>query len=248
VPFLSNVTVGNLLVTVIGDNNQSGTTTVSDTLLNSWTQSGTTVNVGGNYGQLWYAVSSSSGADTITVAFSGGSSYTGMSIAEFSGDIAALDVFNNLGSLPAPVTTTTPSDLVVSGVAYNGTGPISATPPTVILSQNPPFVEQIAVAWQIPATAGAVTPGLPSQVNSVYMTAAWHPAAIISPGNNGDWYLNLTTGVLWGPKTGGVWAPSGWQYVTGGSAGSASAVTCWKSDGKTLGFATVAEITVGTCH
>jgi len=30
--------------------------------------------------------------------------------------------------------------------------------------------------------------------------------------------------------------------------GSASSVTCWKADGKTLGYATVAEITAGTCH
>ena len=32
------------------------------------------------------------------------------------------------------------------------------------------------------------------------------------------------------------------------SGGSASSVVCWKSDGKTLGYATVAEITSGTCH
>jgi hypothetical protein len=30
--------------------------------------------------------------------------------------------------------------------------------------------------------------------------------------------------------------------------GSANTVVCWKSDGKTLGYATVAEITAGTCH
>jgi hypothetical protein len=33
--------------------------------------------------------------------------------------------------------------------------------------------------------------------------------------------------------------------VTGGSANT---VVCWKTDGKTLGYATVAEITAGTCH
>lgn len=30
--------------------------------------------------------------------------------------------------------------------------------------------------------------------------------------------------------------------------GSASVGTCWKSDGKTLGYGTIAEITAGTCH
>lgn len=30
--------------------------------------------------------------------------------------------------------------------------------------------------------------------------------------------------------------------------GSSNTVTCWKTDGKTLGYATVAEITAGTCH
>jgi hypothetical protein len=33
-----------------------------------------------------------------------------------------------------------------------------------------------------------------------------------------------------------------------GTGGSASTVVCWKSDGITLGYATVAEITAGTCH
>jgi hypothetical protein len=32
------------------------------------------------------------------------------------------------------------------------------------------------------------------------------------------------------------------------AGGSASRVACWKSDGKSLGYATVAEITAGTCH
>lgn len=32
------------------------------------------------------------------------------------------------------------------------------------------------------------------------------------------------------------------------SGGSANTVVCWKADGETLGYATVAEITGGTCH
>jgi len=34
----------------------------------------------------------------------------------------------------------------------------------------------------------------------------------------------------------------------GAAGGSPNTVVCWKSDGKTLGYATVAEITAGTCH
>ena len=32
------------------------------------------------------------------------------------------------------------------------------------------------------------------------------------------------------------------------SGGSANLAVCWKSDGKTLGYGTVAEVTAGTCH
>jgi hypothetical protein len=36
--------------------------------------------------------------------------------------------------------------------------------------------------------------------------------------------------------------------ISSTTAGSANKVVCWKSDGMTMGYATVAEITAGTCH
>jgi hypothetical protein len=41
---------------------------------------------------------------------------------------------------------------------------------------------------------------------------------------------------------------SGGTFGIDGGVGSPNTVVCWKSDGISLGYATVAEITAGTCH
>src|SRR5438105_2657488 len=76
VAYTSNVTSGNLLVLCVNTSAISGTWSVSDTLSNTWNQAGSN-NINGNENaSIWYAISSSGGANTITWHQSAGGSYT----------------------------------------------------------------------------------------------------------------------------------------------------------------------------
>jgi len=71
VPFLSSVVSGN--VVVVGVNAAAGVTvsTLSDSLLSSFTQAVTSLGSTGNTAYIFYATLSSGGADTVTATFSG---------------------------------------------------------------------------------------------------------------------------------------------------------------------------------
>jgi hypothetical protein len=76
--------------------------------------------------------------------------------------------------------------------------------------------------------------------NGLFIASDTANKAVVVAAANGAGVL--TTSAIFtatGGEVTGTWA------ANGGSGGS---VVCWKPDGKTLGYATVAEITAGTCH
>jgi len=244
--YTNPVSVGDLLVLIIqyfvpGNRAQ----TQSDTLGNVWTRTSISNSTNSSV-EIWSAIANSSGSDTITVS---GANHTDMTILEFSGSTQTVDATSSSVGAPASVVATIPYDLYVIGTMDPSAGTLTTSGSTVIIGNVSGAGYSAGAAYEQRIAVGAYTPTVNSLGGqSAYNIVAFASNTVTNPGNNGDWYLNLTTGVLWGPKAGGLWGVSGWQYVVGGSTGSASTVTCWKADGKTLGYATVAEITVGTCH
>ena len=135
-----------------------------------------------------------------------------MTILEFSGATQTVDGTGISVGAPASVGATIPYDLYVVGTLDPNAGTLTTSGSTVIIGNIPGGGYSAGSAYEQRIAAGAYTP----TVNSLGGQAAYNIVAFVSntvtsPGNNGDWYLNLTTGVLWGPKTDGIWGPSGWH-------------------------------------
>ena len=99
-------------------------------------------------------------------------------------------------------------------------------------------------------TVGSVTPSVGGTVGSAdtVATAATYDIATTTTGNL---VLTPTTDFNGSITVNGAGTLS-LKQVLGGTlsagGGSPLVVSCWKADGRTLGYATVAEITAGTCH
>lgn len=108
----STVTSGNILVVGGFADGHGQTVSLSDTLTSSWTRCSFTDDAGGA-GEMgfWWAIAPSSGADTVTLAWSGASQeFNGLQIAEYSGEKSAAPI----DSCPAPVFTTSGATLSIS--------------------------------------------------------------------------------------------------------------------------------------
>ncbi len=119
---VGTVTTGNLLIAAFGRATDS-TPTVTDSLGNTWASARAQYDIGNDYRlDVWYTITTSSGACTITITAAGGS---GEAIrAEFTGPFAAspLDVVNSAIGTGASASsgTVTPSVSGVLGVGYHG--------------------------------------------------------------------------------------------------------------------------------
>lgn len=121
---VGTVTAGNLLIAAFGRATNS-TPTVTDSLGNTWAVARSHYDAGNDYRlDMWYAITGSSGACTITITAAGGAAEAIR--AEFLGPFAAapLDQVNSaLGSSAnANSGTVTPSVSGVLGVGYLGAG------------------------------------------------------------------------------------------------------------------------------
>ena len=97
-------------------------------------------------------------------------------------------------------------------------------------------------------------PGLSASVVPAYAAVAYKANPVTGGiGNNGDWYLNTATGVLWGPKTGGYWAvstfdllPTAGQSKTNCSSSASPAVCGAASSGSVAVAAAATTVVVNT--
>lgn len=214
--FNSNVTVGDLLIVVAGKNSGLGNPpNISDTLANSWTQAFYKAGVGGypNQVSLLYAVANATGATTISVTDA-----DELLIAELTGSVSAsVDITGTSNASPISfpsVVTTQGYDLLVSALITDIASGLTVTAPEVIIeSYGTPY--NMALSWVLKPSIGSVASTLyqDSTANTAYGSSAFKTQPPTSPGNNGDWFLNMTTGKLWGPKTAGIWSPSGFTFT-----------------------------------
>ena len=218
-PYSSSVITGNLLVAEIAtDNSSNVTAAVSDTLGNVWTLAGSVIHSGvGMNNQIWYCLSASSGANTVSFTESG-SANPRMAIAEVSGVTATVDSHvENLATGPGACTLLTAYDYVICGLSDT-----SVVSVTVTGADATSIIDQYyAGSGRIVALAGCFRSGTGSYTMGINNTSSWSMYSIVafksvsppSPGKNGDWYLNTTTGILW-KKSGGSWSVSGTQIQT----------------------------------
>ena len=211
----SNVVAGNLLVVAYGRANGELTSgaTVSTTQEGNFTLS--PLIQGGNGVAIYYAVAVSSGSRTINVSLSGGTACQIMA-AEIGGNFTTtVDATGAATTIPN-LTLTVPYDLVLTATYYSSSASATVTSPEAVLQQTSFSDRSMALAWAVPARTGSFTSSLtaPGGSSPGYASMAFAPMTISSPGVNGDWYIDLTTGYLWGPKTGGVWGLSAYKWAT----------------------------------
>jgi hypothetical protein len=259
--FTGSVTAGNLLLVAFGASTSGGFTSpivVSDTLgCTPWVQQVNAQNSNQpNMTAIATCVTASSGADTVSVTGAGGND-SQLIVAEISGnytvtaDTTGTTVYP--GNSPPTLSLTVPYDLLFTSQFQSG-ATVAVTSPEAIVQNITGNFWQLTLAYVMKSTVGSVASSLTG--GRPYASVALLANSPVSPGVNGDWYLNTTTGILWGPKTGGLWSKANitaldsvslctgftptngqlLQYTTGGSPNP-----CWTA--ATAGGGTIPNTT-----
>jgi hypothetical protein len=247
--FISNVTIGDLLIAMpSNDSGPSGISVTGDSQGNTWTKD-VDLTVNTKTVQTWHTVASATGANT--VSFSNSTNIGLDIIAEFSGVSATVDAFGS-GTTSPSITTTQAYDLLVSAARVTASNP-TIVAPTLLLKNSNFTLGYAWSAYQVVPGVGAITAGFSGGGSPAYESVAYKATAVSSPGNNGDWYLNTSTGVLWGPKTGGVWGistfdllPTAGESHTNCSSSASPAVCGAASTGSIVVAAAGTSIVVNT--
>jgi hypothetical protein len=207
--FSSNVTSGNLLVALIGDEAAVTTASVSDTRGSSWSSA---INVTGTTNlKIFYALAASSGANTVT--FTGWSSpgWSNVAIMEIANTQGVLDgtpVGTNAGATsPGSLTTTFANSIAVVGLDGFHSGTTWTAPSGWTLTQNNGH-DAVGIAWMIQPAAGTVNPtfsGSSTDNDSQALVAFKASGGGAFGGSNNDYYFKTDSNALYGPKAGGVW-------------------------------------------
>lgn len=262
--FGSNVTVGNLLLVLeTGESGMSGSLQPTDTV-------GTVYSliqfvpsfISTEQCALWAGLAPASGANTVAWS-SGGVTNPCMAVAEFSGASALKDVIAapvyNAANPTVNITPTLSGDLLLgfgswafgSGTGLSFTAGSGFTITTDLPGSgvnNPHALEHLA-GGTTSSTAIAI-----SQTGNTGSGAAWSAAALFaahtgSVGVDGDFYLDLTSGLLYGPRTSGLYFPFpiGIDQLTGdvtAGPGNGSQVATLETVNSNVGSFTSANITV----
>jgi len=220
--FSSNVTAGDLLIcaAAVYGNSNSYPITMSDSQGNTWTVVATQLNsaTGAYYGvAIGFAIAGSTGACTVSAALTGGS-FAGTNGQLVIADLASsnltstVDSHGNGTSMPA-LSLTQGYDLVLSAVCFHPGAAATVTSPEAIITQSTYSDMRVALSWFLATSIGSVTSSLVSGGgDSAYVSMALQTSAVSSFGVDGDWYLNLLTGDLWG-RTSGIWSMTGFQWA-----------------------------------
>jgi len=209
--FTSGVVSGNGVI-VTGSCNNNPLSTVSDTLGTTYTK---ILGATNSSQAAFLGILASSGADTVTLTASAGwCGDMSVGIAEIANTNGVVDVTaltSGATSGPAAVVTTKYGDLLVlSTVDYNTTATFTATSPSAIDTSTTADNQSVFIGHLVTAAAGTYTPSVSnSGGNITNYTIALEPIPVTSPGITGSFYINTSTGVLWGPKTSSGWNPSG---------------------------------------
>ena len=158
---------------------------------------------------VYKATAAASGTDTITI--NGSAGWCGdmsMAMVEVANTNGTVDISNSGAASTGPpaVTTTKYGDtLILLSVAQYGSA-YAAAPPSVLL-QSQTTTPGAAAGYMPTTSAGTYTPSLTlsSGSNGAGFTIAMGPVPVTSPGVVGNFYINTSTGALWGPKSSSGW-------------------------------------------
>lgn len=215
--FTSSVSAGNLLVAIKGAafHPTMTNTQISDSLGNIWTRVTTISNSGSANGTavgLWWTVTENGGSETVN--FSDFGANDGMVIMEISGCSPVVDVFNTGTSMPSLITTF-PYDALFSAVFYDSTSAATVSGGETLVENSIGSVNSIAASFEeATSSPGSITSSLAAPFSPAYLSVAFKPQLL---GNDGDWYIDTSTGALYGPRVNGSWtlANYGWLSSTG---------------------------------
>lgn len=215
--YISSVTSGNVSV-VSAQCQNAAVSSVTDTLGTTYTLAAS--EPGGNAGSVYTGTLGSSGADTVTVNGTGGCANLSIALQEVHGSNGVVDVSTKTTANTGPpaITTTVASDLLVlSTLVANCNSSFTATAPTVSDAVQGSG-NSVGVAHLNTSAASTYTPNFTNTgtaCGQASFTLALEATPVLSPGVPGSFYVNTTTGVLWGPKSsGGAWSKSGMSFVS----------------------------------
>lgn len=263
--FGSNVTAGHLLmVWETGESGMSGSIQPTDTVGTVYELVQSILSGGVVNAALWIGLAGGSGANTVSWA-SGGITNCGLAIAEFSGASAIPDVLAtpelNTANPSVSITPTLSGDLLLGlgawlwtngvGLSFTaGSGLTIATDFPAAGVNNPTAIEYLA-GGTTSSTAIAI-----SQTGNTGTGAAFTGVALFavhtgSVGVDGDFYLDTANGILYGPRTSGLYFPApltgGITQLTGDATagpGSGSQAITLDTVNSDVGSFTNANITV----
>ncbi len=229
-PWFTGVTVtaGNVLF-VVHSGNGSGTSVITDTLSNSYTLVATISGASAPYGRytttyVWSAPVVSSGALTITQtgtfgittpANAGSNNGGNLYVVEFSGVDATTPVSqyyadpNDFGHTFSGSLSAGQITLIAASQDYYNVGSWSSNGGTTTIDIS----QGVSVVGYSLATAIGYT--VPAGAPGCSISLVLNPS--IPVGADGDWWLETTTGILWGPRTSGVYSEVE-GFVPGGGA------------------------------
>lgn len=228
VAYSSSVTAGNILFAYVGRtaNTLANPPIVTDTVGTIWTQCARYSD--GYWGvAVLYGVAGASGSNTVTVAGTPGNSCR-VIIAEFSGNLTTTIDVENGGVSPTPIAVTQAYDFILTA-GFTTTGfTTTGLYPTVSGIES--IIQGFSAYWDVsgglcygiypattPFTSSLYTGG--GYPGGVYVSVAFK-CTVPNVGNDGDWYINTTDKVLWGPRIGGLYRKYKGFVPPGGNTGA----------------------------
>jgi hypothetical protein len=219
----SSVTAGHLLIVwEVGESGLVDSIQPTDTVGTNYQfvqylSGGTTVN-----GALWVGLAGGSGANTVTWAGSGVTN-GGLGIAEFSGASAFTDVIGTpqfgAANPSVSITPTSSGDLLLGLGAWIWTNGVGLTftagsGMTIGTSTSPtggdfnPLAVEYLAGGTTSSTAVAISQTGNSGGASAFTAVALYAVHTGSVGSDGDFYLDTASGILYGPRTSGLYFPA----------------------------------------
>lgn len=210
----SDIEAGNqLLVFARCDN--AAVTSVSDDL---GTEYALILSQDAGHAAAFLGSAATSGTATITFHADGGCGYVSMGITAVAGSsgVEASATSSGTGG-PPPVTTTSENVMLVLASMNQSATAYYPGDWSSIDDQSSSGEQLNFVGHQLAQSPGEQNPSITSDGSGANFSIAMAPGAAVDPGGvNGDFYVNLTTGELWGPRADGVWYVSDWKFYPRG--------------------------------
>jgi hypothetical protein len=193
--YSSNTTGSSLLLAFTQFNAVTGSASLADTLLNTWTQIGTPTVIGGNTVQLWQVPVNKApgGADTVTMTAPVSNAFNVLGLLEYTNQaVSPIDVFSAWASgtgttatTPSITTTFTNETLVVWGLNGDALASTVGAGFTLRLNGSNATSKQVVAEDEAQLNAGTFS-GTWTQTNVAWKTAILGIKSTASSGAGGS--------------------------------------------------------------